>query len=116
MTCPRCSVGEISSRTNTCEVCGYTPEGTVAVETPHPSTTWDIARSELANQFRISVLLGQGATSAAYLAREQDSDRQVVLKALLRHATRRSDADEEFRRAIAAVAALDHPHIVRTYR
>jgi len=116
MTCPRCSVGEISSRTNTCEVCGYTPTGTVAVQTPHPSTTWDIARSELANQFRISVLLGQGATSAAYLAREQESDRQVVLKALLRHATRRSDADEEFRRAIAAVAALDHPHIVRTYR
>lgn len=116
MTCPRCSVGEISSRTNTCEVCGYTPDGTVAVATPHPGTTWDIARRELANQFRISVLLGQGATSAAYLAREQESDRQVVLKALLRHATRRSDADEEFRRAIAAVAALDHPHIVRTYR
>ena len=116
MTCPRCSVGEISSRTNTCEVCGYTPDGTVAVETPHPSTTWDIARSELANQFQISVLLGQGTTSAAYLAREQESDRHVVLKALLRHATRRPDADEEFRRAIAAVAALDHPHIVRTYR
>jgi serine/threonine-protein kinase len=116
MTCPRCSVGEISSRTNTCEVCGYAPAGTVAVQTPPPRTTWDIARSELANQFRISVLLGQGATAAAYLAREQESDRQVVLKALLRHPTRRSDADEEFRRAIAAVAALDHPHIVRTYR
>ncbi len=115
MICPRCSVAEISPNTGACELCGYVPNGSVAVDAPQPDATDERARAELAHQFRIDVLLGQGAASTVYLAREQDSNRHIVLKVMPR-VPGRPDVDARFRDAIAAASSLDHPHLVPVLR
>ncbi len=113
MICPRCSVADVSPLTGACELCGYVPGGAVAVD--HPDATDELARRELAHQFRIDVLLGQGDASAVYLARELDSDQYVVLKVKPRPTDRR-DVDDRFREAVAVVGALNHPHLVSIRR
>ncbi len=112
MTCPNCSAGEISPLTHRCELCGYVPDGLVVVETPRTEAVDDVARVELAEQFRFDEFLGRGEASAVYLAREQGSNRQIVVKVLPRPGDRRPDLDERFQRAVESVAALEHPHIV----
>ncbi len=115
MICPNCSAGEISPLTHRCELCGYVPEGVVAVEAPRTEAIDDLARQELAEQFRFDAFLGRGVNTAVYLARAQGSDRQIVVKVLPCPAGSRPDADERFRRAVEAVAALEHPHIVPVF-
>jgi serine/threonine-protein kinase len=116
MICPRCSVAEISPLTNACELCGYVPGSNVAVEAPHADAIDELARRELAHQFQVDVLLGQGATSAVYLVRDQESNRHIILKVLPRRGDRPADADAGFREAAIAVQALDHPHLVPVLR
>jgi len=113
--CPNCSAGEISPLTHRCELCGFVPEGIVAVEAPRTEAIDDLARQELAEQFRLDTFLGRGVTTAVYLARAQGSDRQIVVKVLPRPVEGRADADDKFRRAVEAVAALEHPHIVPVF-
>jgi serine/threonine protein kinase len=113
--CPNCSAGEISPLTNRCEMCGFTPQGAVAVEAPHAEAVDDLARQELGERFRLDTFLGRGAASAVYVAREQGSDREIVVKVLPRPTEGRPDADDRFRRAVEAVAALEHPHIVPVF-
>lgn len=115
MTCPNCSAGVISPLTNRCELCGFVPEGTVAVEAPSTEALDDLARQELAEQFRLDTFLGRGKTTAVYLARAQDSDREIVVKVLPRPVEGRRGTDDRFRRAVEAVAALEHPHIVPVF-
>ena len=115
MICPRCSVAEISPLTNRCELCGYAPSGGVAVEAPRAETVDELARLELADQFSLDILIGLGANSAVYLAREAGSDRLIVVKALPRPSQPQPEADERFRHAVEAVMALDHPHIVPVF-
>lgn len=114
MTCPRCSVAEISPATGQCELCGYVSGG-VAVESHQGGdTTTELARRELAHQFRFDVLLGEGARSVVYLARDLDSDHGVVIKVIQR--THDKAADERFQRNIAALAQLNHPNVVPVRR
>ena len=115
MICPRCSVSEISPATGVCELCGYVPNGAVAVDAPHPDATDEIARAELAHQFRIDVLLGAGPSSVVYLAREQESSGHIVLK-VHRRVPGRPDLDTRFKDAIGAARNLDHPHLVPVLR
>jgi serine/threonine protein kinase len=117
MICPRCSVAEIIPATGACSLCGFVPDGSVAVEAPHPDATDHLARLELAHEFRIDVLLGQGKHSAVYLVREGRSSAYMVLKVLPRPQDRDDpQADERFRRAIETTITLDHPHVVRVHR
>jgi len=117
MICPRCSVAEIVPSSGACSLCGFMPEGGVAVETPHPDATDHLARQELAHEFRIDVLLGQGKHSTVYLVREGRSSTYMVLKVLPRPGDRDDPhADDRFRRAVETVITLDHPHIVPVHR
>ncbi len=115
MICPRCSVAEISPTTGVCELCGYVPNGAVAVDAPHPDATDEMARAELAHHFRIDVLLGAGPSSVVYLAREQESSAHVILK-VHRRVPGRPDLDTRFKDAITAARNLDHPHLVPVLR
>ena len=67
-------------------MCGFVPKGAVAVEAPRAETVDDLTREELAGQFRLDVCLGHGASPVVYLAREPDSNRHIVVKALPRPA------------------------------
>lgn len=119
MTCPRCSVADISPATGACTLCGFVPEGdgsSVAVAIPHPDATDQLARLQLAHLFRIDVLLGHGRHSSVYLARELDATQMLVLKVLPRPQDRDPQADERFRRVCEQVQGLDHPHIVSVRR
>ena len=113
--CPNCSAGEISPLTHRCELCGFVPEGVVAVEAPRAEALDEVARVELAERFRFDEFLGRGDASVVYLAREQGSSRQIVVKVMPRPADRRPDLDDRFRRAVESVAALEHPHIVPVF-
>ena len=115
MICPNCSAGEISPLTNRCELCGFTPHGTVAVQPPQAEAVDDLARQELAERFRLDTFLGRGATTATYVAREPGSDRQIVVKVIPRPAGARTEDDERYQRAVEAVAGLEHPHIVPVF-
>jgi len=115
MICPNCSAGEISPLTNRCEMCGFVPVGAVAVEAPRAEAVDDLAHQELAEQFRLDNLLGYGTETAVYRAREQGSNRPIVVKVLLRPVEGRAEGDQRFRRAVEAVAALEHPHIVPVF-
>jgi serine/threonine protein kinase len=113
--CPNCSAGEISPLTHCCEMCGFEPEGGVLVESLLADTVDEIARQELAAQFRLDACLGRGAATVVYVAREPSSERQIVVKALRRPTDGRAETDDRFARAVEAVAALEHPHIVPVF-
>jgi serine/threonine protein kinase len=113
--CPNCSAGQISPLTHRCELCGFVPEGSVAVEASHAESVDELAQQELAEQFSLRAAIGHGAGSVVYLAREPDSSRDIVVKALRRPTEGRAQADERFARAVEAVAALEHPHLVPVF-
>jgi serine/threonine-protein kinase len=113
--CPNCSAGEISPLTHRCELCGFTPQGTVAVQPPQAEAVDDLARQELGERFRLDTFLGRGNATAVYVAREQGSDRQIVVKVFPRLPEGRPERDERFRKAVEAVAGLEHPHIVPVF-
>jgi len=112
--CPNCSAGEISPLTHRCEMCGFVPAGTVAVEAPRAVALDDLARQELAEKFRLAGAIGHGDTGVVYRAREPASNRDIVVKVLPR-ATGIAGMDDRFMRAVNAVAALEHPHIVPVF-
>lgn len=115
MSCPNCAAGEISPLTGRCELCGFAPEGHVAVQAPREGSMDALAHEELAALFRLDVLLGHGAASAVYVARERGSSRPIVIKVMLRPTEGRTAADDRFRRAFESVAVLEHPHIVPVF-
>src|SRR6184192_1336683 len=126
MKCPRCSLFDIPDGAPGCAVCGYQLPGITAETTPPPAasapptsalTELD-ARRELAREFRIEALLPteDEATTAVYLAYDPRQDRQVQVKVAPRQPLRDAGAEDRFRRAAEAAAALDHPHIIPTYR
>jgi len=113
--CPNCSAGQISPLTGKCELCGFVPEGPVAVQAPRDEGVDALAQEELAALFRLDVLIGHGADSAVYVAREQGSSRTIVVKVMPRPTEGRAAADDRFRRAVESVAVLEHPHIVPVF-
>jgi hypothetical protein len=115
VTCPNCGSAEISPLTNRCELCGFAPGGSVAVEVPHAEAVDELTRQELAERFHLDARLGHSPTTAVYLAREHGSDRDIVVKVLPRPTERRAESDERFRSAVEAVAPLEHPHIVPVF-
>ncbi|MDH5234400.1 MAG: protein kinase [Gemmatimonadota bacterium] len=113
MTCPRCSVAELSPLTGICELCGYAAEATVAVAPA--DATIELARRQLSHEFEFEQPLGRGLRSHVFRAREKGSKREVVLKVLPRR-TDEADAEESFRTTLTAFAGFDHPHLLRILR
>ena len=129
MKCPRCSLFDIPDGAPACAVCGYQLPGANAEPAspppspsspgpPAPALTELDARRELAREFRIEALLSAGdeTTTAVYLAYDPRQDRQVEVKVAPRQPLRDAGAEDRFRRAAEAAAALDHPHILPIYR
>src|SRR5437660_7668780 len=129
MKCPRCSLFDIPDGAPACAVCGYqlpganaepaAPQGSPSSPAPAaPGLTELDARRELAREFRIEALLptGDEAATAVYLAYDPRQDRQVEVKVAPRQPLRDAGAEDRFRRAAEAAAALDHPHIIPIYR
>jgi len=95
------------------------PPGSPSSPGPPASALTELdARRELAREFRIEALLpaGDETTTAVYLAYDPRQDRQVEVKVAPREPLRDAGAEDRFRRAAEAAAALDHPHILPIYR
>jgi len=95
-------------------MCGFVPAGTVTVEAPRAVALDDLARQELADKLRLAGAIGHGEAGVVYRAREPASNRDIVVKVLPR-ATGIAGMDDRFARAVEAVAALEHPHIVPVF-
>jgi len=66
-------------------------------------------------KYRLVEKLGQGGMAQVYKAYQPDLDRYVAVKILHPHLTGDPEFEARFRREARAVAALEHPHIVRIY-
>jgi DNA-binding SARP family transcriptional activator len=70
--------------------------------------------AESGERYRIERELGRGSVATVYLARDRRFDRLVALK-LLRPAVATATDARRFRREIAVLARLYHPHILQLY-
>ncbi|MFN0098174.1 MAG: serine/threonine protein kinase [Gemmatimonadaceae bacterium] len=113
MKCSRCSVAEISPLTGACELCGFVPGTTVAVE--HADALVELATRQLAHEFSFVSPVAISPHSALLRAREVSTNSEILLKVIPRLANER-DEEESFRATLGAVAAVDHPHIVPVLR
>ncbi len=75
------------------------------VEVPPPK--------EILGPYRLISSLGSGGMGTVYLAEHQRLKRQVALKILPRDKLARSGWLDRFNREMTAIAALEHPHVVR---
>ncbi len=66
-------------------------------------------------KYRLVEKLGQGGMAQVYKAYQPDLDRYVAIKILHPHLTGDEDFAARFRQEARAIAALEHPHIVRVY-
>ncbi|OQA10965.1 MAG: Serine/threonine-protein kinase PK-1 [Firmicutes bacterium ADurb.Bin373] len=66
-------------------------------------------------RYRIGERLGQGGMAQVYKAYQPGLDRYVALKILHPHLTTDEDFAMRFQREGRAIAALEHPNIVRVY-
>ena len=88
-------------------------------EIKQPHTTSDLDMFSLTGKqigkYRLVEKLGQGGMAQVYKAYQPDLDRYVAIKVLHPHLTGDEDFATRFRREARAVAAIEHPHIVRIY-
>lgn len=69
--------------------------------------------------YDVGRLLGRGGTSAVWLVTEQSTGREFALKCFQSGdggAARRPEAEEELRREVQVLSALDHEHLLRAHR
>ena len=66
-------------------------------------------------KYRIVAKLGHGGVAQVYKAYQPDLDRYVAVKVLHPHLTGDEEFAARFQQEARAVAALEHPHIVRIY-
>ncbi len=69
----------------------------------------------LLNKYKVVRLLDQGGMSCIYLAHEQPSRREVVVKVLRDNLRHNSKAVEHFRREIFILGRFRHPHAVTAF-
>lgn len=113
MKCSRCSVAEISPLTGACELCGFVPGTTVAVE--HADALVELATRQLTHEFGFLSPIAISPHAALLRAREVSTNSEILLKVIPRMANER-DAEDSFRATLGAFAAFDHPHIVPVLR
>ncbi len=75
----------------------------------------DLVGSILDNTYRIEKLLGQGGMGAVFRAHEIPLDRTVAIKVMHPHVAREEGFRERFLQEARAIAALEHPGIVRVH-
>jgi serine/threonine protein kinase len=66
-------------------------------------------------KYRLVEKLGQGGMAQVYKAYQSDLERYVAIKILHPHLTGDAEFAARFQREARAIAALEHPHIVRIY-
>ncbi len=66
-------------------------------------------------RYKLINLLGQGGMGSVFLARHTMMDRIVALKMISRQLSQNAASRDRFIEEARAVAALDHPNIVRAY-
>jgi tRNA A-37 threonylcarbamoyl transferase component Bud32 len=66
-------------------------------------------------KYRLVKRIGQGGMAQVYKAYQPDLDRYVAVKVLHPHLVGDDGFAARFRREARAVAALEHPHVVRVY-
>ncbi|MBI5033792.1 MAG: serine/threonine protein kinase [Chloroflexi bacterium] len=66
-------------------------------------------------KYRLIEKLGQGGMAQVYKAYQPDLERYVAIKVLHPHLTGDEEFAARFRHEAKAIAALEHPHIVRVY-
>ena len=71
--------------------------------------------AELARQYDVLRLIGQGGMGTVWLARERSLDRLVAIKVLAAESLQIGDLRERFRREARIAARLMHPNIVPLY-
>lgn len=82
-----------------------------------PDHTTEQLRDALGGEFEILRLLGKGATSQVYLARERALGRLVAIKVLRRHKADDETARRRFEREARAAASIsEHPDVVAVHR
>ncbi|RLC75517.1 MAG: hypothetical protein DRJ03_30145 [Chloroflexi bacterium] len=81
---------------------------------PEPASLLNLSGKTL-GKYRLIEKLGQGGMAQVYKAYQADLDRYVAIKILHPHLTGDEEFAARFRREARAVAALEHPHIVRVY-
>lgn len=65
------------------------------------------------NKYRIESVLGEGGMGIVYLARDQNTDTHVVVKAIRGELAHEPDLRERVRAEGRALAHIDHPNVVR---
>lgn len=113
MTCPRCSVSEISPLTGMCDLCGFAPAVGVAVESEDAVAS--LAKRQIEHEFEFKGLIGRRDGTTVQRVVERSSGRTLILKVLVRRTADR-DAEEWFRYTMNALAGFDHPNLTRVVR
>ena len=82
-----------------------------------PNHTTDQLRDSLGGEFEVLRLLGKGATSLVYLARERQLGRLVAIKVLRRAKAADETARRRFEREARTAASIsEHPDVVAVHR
>jgi serine/threonine protein kinase len=75
----------------------------------------DLVGAILDDTYRVERLIGQGGMGAVYAAHDLALDRDVAIKVMHDHIAREEGFRSRFLQEARAIAALDHPSIVRVY-
>ncbi len=113
MTCPSCAASEISPLTGKCDLCGFAPAATVAVESV--DAVVELARRQLEHEFEFKEPVGKRDGTTVQRVVERSTGRTLVLKVLLRR-TAEPAAEESFRATMNALAGFDHPNLTHVVR
>lgn len=81
-------------------------------ETPERMELERFAHRELESRYELGRVLGTGASSMLFDARDRETGRRAALRVISRPAVAAAGLEERLARAIPEVAALDHPNIV----
>jgi hypothetical protein len=93
------------------------PEGAVAdlLAASAPTVTEELSPPASLGAYELTARLGEGGMGRVYRARDVTLGRDVALKLLSPALAAEPEARRRFLREARALAALDHPHVVRCY-
>jgi predicted Ser/Thr protein kinase len=66
-------------------------------------------------RYQVLEELGAGGMATVWRARDRELRREVAIKVLFPHLSRKADVVRRFQREARAAAGLEHPHILRVY-
>jgi serine/threonine-protein kinase len=75
----------------------------------------DVRAGDVLGRYELVEEVGEGGMATVYRARDRELRRDVAVKVLFPHLSRRPEVVRRFHREARAAAALDHPNILRVY-